>query len=435
VETKVSNIIPRKKETGGEQMKKLLIVVLAAFFVAGLVDTGFAEDRLKVSGSYRARWDIRDNTSDFSDAADDEANSVNQRFRTQFDIAVAEGISARLRTDFTDGTWGHNFTTARGGNRPDRGTSAAIDIDRAYARWSTELFNLIVGLDYLSFGAKPIGIDQQTTGVKVRLKLPVEIDLVYQMIDESGSTNDEGTNGDVNFFGAQAAFKSGAWNAAVFAAGITDDGPGDDSPILIGASGGTSFGPVALTGQLETYFGEVGAADIMGTQLWVEAKYNILPNAHVGIEGLFAMGTDDSSEVQYTGLSDWGSWDPTDRGTLQGYTHFSDINGIRNVTGGSGTMNPVFDPSGNSAGVLGVNIFGEYAIMDPLKVGANFSYLVPQEDGVTTLDSAFSLGLGINYKWMTNTTLNLGYNLVSADVEGIDTDVSQHVIAMIQLKF
>jgi hypothetical protein len=416
-------------------MKKLLIIALATLFVAGLVDAGFAEDRLKVSGSYRARWDMQDNNADFTDNIDDEANSVNQRFRTQFDIAVAEGISARLRTDFSDGTWGQDFTTARGGNRPNRGTSSAIDIDRAYARWSTELFNLIVGLDYLSFGAEPIGIDQQTTGVKVRFKLPVQIDLVYQMIDESGSTNDDDANGDVNFFGAQAAFKSGAWNAALFAAGIVDDSDADDSPILVGASGGTSFGPLALTGQLEIYFGDVGADDIMGTQLWIEAKYNILPKAHIGIEGLFALGTDDSDEVQYTGLSDWGSWDPTDRGTLSLNTHFSDINGIRNVTGGSSTMNPVFDPSGDSAGVLGINIFGEYAIMDPLTVGANFAYLTPEEDGATTLDSAYSLGIGLRYNWMTNTTLNLGYNLVSVDDDIADTDVSQHLIAMIQLMF
>ena len=417
-------------------MKKLLIVALAAFFVAGLVDTGFAEDRLKVGGAYRARWDWSDNYTDFSDTTEDSANSFNQRLRLQWDFAVAEGISARLRTDFSEGTWGLNYTTARGGNRPARGTSSAIDIDRAYARWSTEMFNLVVGLDYLSFGAKEIGIDQQTTGIKFRLKLPVEIDLVYQMIDENGSTNDDGANGDVNFFGAQGAYKADAWNAALWIAGITDDGAADDSPILIGLSGGTSFGALALTGQFETYFGEVGAADIMGTQLWVEAKYNITPAANIGIEGLFALGTDDATEVQYTGLSDWGSWDPTDRGTTM-HTFYNPLGGIANVTTGgvgqSTIMNPQFDPSGNSAGVLGFNIFGEYQIIEPLKIMGNFTYLTPEEDSVTDLDSAMVLGVGLLYNWMTNTTLRAGYSLVDADVDNVTTDVAQRVIGMIQV--
>jgi len=426
-------MVKLSKETGGEQMKKLLIVVLAVFFVAGLVDTGFAEDRLKVSGSFRTRWDDRDNTSDFSDAADDEANSFNQRFRTQFDIAIAEGISARLRTDFSDGTWGRNFTTARGGNRPNRGTSAAIDIDRAYGRWDQELYTLVVGLDYLSFGAKPIGIDQQTTGVKLRLKLPVQIDLVYQMIDENGSDNDDGAAGDVNFFGAQGVYKADVWNAAAFAAAINDDGADDDSPILLGVSGGTTIGVFALTGQFETYFGDVGASDVMGTQVWVEAKYNgVLPNANIGIEGFFALGTDDATEAQYTGLTDWGSWSPSDRGTTLG-THFNPLGGIANATGGTSAMNAVFDPSGNGAGVVGVNIFGDYTIIDPLKAMANFTYVTPEEDSVTTLDSAMVVGVGLVYNWLTNTTLRAGYSIVDADIDGTNADVAQHIIGMIQV--
>jgi hypothetical protein len=413
-------------------MKKLLIGVLAVFFVVGLVCTGYAEDRLKIGGSYRARWDWNDNYTDFNDNAQDEANSFNQRLRIQWDFDVAEGISWRLRTDWSEGTWGLNYTTARGGNRPARGTSSAVDIDRAFARWSTELFNLIVGLDYLSFGHKEIGIDQQTTGVKLRLNLPVQVDLVYQMIDESGSTNDDGLNGDVNFFGAQAAFKSGAWSANVFIAGINDDGPGDNSPLMIGASGAAGLGPFALTGQIEQYFGEVGATDIIGTQFWAEAVYNVMPNASVGLEGFFALGTDDATEAQYTGLTDWGSWTPTDRGTTL-HTHMNPLGGIPAVTGGAAAMNPIFDPSGNGAGVVGFNLFGEYKIMDPLSAQANFAYLVPQEDSATALDSATAFGVCLLYNWMTNTTLRVGYSLVDADVQGVSTDYAQRVIGMIQL--
>jgi hypothetical protein len=429
-------MVQLSKETGGKQMKKLLIVVLAVFFVAGLVDTGLAEDRLKVGGSYRARWDIQDNYKDLSKETEDSANSFNQRFRTQFDFAVAEGISARLRTDFSDGTWGLNFTTARGGNRPDRGTSAAIDIDRAYARWSKEMFNLIVGLDYLSFGHQPIGIDQQTTGIKFRLKTPVVIDLVYQMIDESGSTNDDGLNGDVNFFGAQGAYKADTWSANLWVAGITDDGPGDNSPIMIGASGGASFGAVALTGQFETYFGDVGANDIMGTNVWVEGKYNITPSANLGLEGWFGQGTDSTTKVQYTGLSDWGSWDPTDRGTTMA-TFYNPLAAIAAVsTGGTGQatiMNPQFDPSGNSAGVWAVNLFGEYQFIESLKGMANFTYLTPDKDGATNLDSAWVGGIGLLYNWMENTTIRAGYSIIDADVKDVKTDVGQRLIGMIQL--
>ena len=119
------------------------------------------------------------------------------------------------------------------------------------------------------------------------------------------------------------------------------------------------------------------------------------------------------------------------------YTALNPLGGIPNVTtGGAGQssiMNPIFDPSGNSAGVLGFQLYGHWKFLEQWDAMAGIAYLTPNKDSATTLDSLMTFSVGLVYDWMTNTTLRVGYNFVDPDVDGTDIDPAQALIGMIQV--
>jgi uncharacterized membrane protein len=122
-----------KKETGGEQMKKLSIM-LAMLLVVCFAVSAVAEDRLSLSGAFRARAWYKDNlTTADSDDKSDRLQYWDSRFRVAAKIAIVEGITGNLRFDFSENTWG--LTTNRS-RRWQRGEAAQgernFHVDRAY---------------------------------------------------------------------------------------------------------------------------------------------------------------------------------------------------------------------------------------------------------------------------------------------------------------
>ncbi len=431
------------KQQEEKQMKKLFVVTLALFFVAGMVASAYAEDRLSLDGSYRVRARYDENFSDYDDDAqpDDERQYWDQRFRLGGKIQVAEGLSAHFRIDLAEVQWGQQTSTNRGWNR---GSSSNVDsdrqiqVDRAYARWERDYFILNAGQAFTSFGNQ-IVVDQNQFGFVLRLKLPVVVDLAYSKIDESGSLNDSGDNDDVDFYGGQATYKADNWSAGVLLAQINDGTNEDNSPGAFGFFGSFNFGMFAFNGELDAFFGDGGSGptgstvDAKGIQLYLDAKANILPNLTLGGEFFWADSySDAATETQVTGLTDSGSWSPMDRESGFADT-FGTLQGIANVTGGTAKGIPEFDPSGNSAGSIGFQLYGQYRFLEKFMVQAGFMYLTPNDDALTILDNVSVFNVGLLWDCLPNTTVRVGYNMSNPDFDGVDSDNAQGVIGQLQL--
>jgi hypothetical protein len=416
-------------------MKKFLVALMAVFFVVSIVGFACAEDRLKMSGAYRVRFWDRENYSDYSDASNaDDQNYFDQRFRMGGTFAVAEGITAEFRFDISEAQWGmgSGVTTKLGGNQPVGGSSAELNVDRAFMRIEKDLYNLVVGQHYVSFG-DAILLDQQTWGAVLRFKLPVVIDLTYDMIDENGSLNDSGANADQQVIGAQFSYKADNWNAGLFGAAVLDSGPADNNNFGIGLNGGWSAGMWALKGEADFFGGDTAGLDSAGAQVYLDFQANVMPNLMLGVDGYYAAGYSDATKTQITGISDWGSWTPSDWGT--GFnTELNPLNGIGNRTGGTTSANPIYDPSGNGAGVLGIGFYGQWRFYEPLLLKAKYMYLTPSKDSATTLDRVSVFNIGLIYDWYKNTTLRAGFNYTgpSFDAPG-DTDSAMALMAKLQI--
>jgi hypothetical protein len=226
------------------------------FFIAGLVTSAYAEDRLGLSGSYRVRAFGKENYQDFNNNDDNDDQSYwDQRFRLGGVIQVAEGISAHFRMDISETQWGQTTTSNQGWNR---GLSSNVDsdrqiqVDRAYARWEKDFWILNAGQAFTSFGNQ-IVVDQNQFGFILRLKLPVVVDLVYSKIDEGGSLSDSGEFGDIDFFGGQANYQADNWSIGGFIAGLGDGNPTNNEPIGFGLFGTFSYGMFAFNGEFNTF--------------------------------------------------------------------------------------------------------------------------------------------------------------------------------------
>jgi hypothetical protein len=436
-------------------MKKLFVLALALFFVAGLFSTVYAEDRLSLDGSYRVRAWYRENYSDFSDSNNDDKRYYwDQRFRLGGKIQVAEGISAHFRIDIAEVQWGQQTTSNRGWNRP-AGTSddndRGIQVDRAYARWEKDFWIMSVGQAFTSFGNQMV-VDQNQFGFIVRFKLPVVLDFVYSKIDESGSLNDDGDQDDVDFFGGQATYKADWWDVGALGGYINDNTDTNNSPWVVGLFGGFTYGMFAVKGEADFFGGDAGprpdgtagTADAKGTQLWVDAKANIMPNLYAGVEGFYAASYTNNDERQITGLTDSDSFLPEDWGT--GFnTNLGPLNGLGSALGGTDATLPFLDPSGGGAGALGFSVYGNWRFMDKWQLRGKYMYTTPDKSTVNyinsqgtnrnPLDNVSIINLGLIWDCLPNTTARVGYNWTGPNTKSgfADADNAQAVIGQLQL--
>jgi hypothetical protein len=95
-------------------MKKLLVVLMVLAFVA----PAMADDTLDASGSMRVEaYSISNNG--FGDDDSQDLDYWDQRFRMQLRFTPADGVSATVRTDITEDTWGKlQGNTSGDGFRP-----------------------------------------------------------------------------------------------------------------------------------------------------------------------------------------------------------------------------------------------------------------------------------------------------------------------------
>ena len=225
-------------------------------------------------------WDLDDNDTS------DEMSWFEQRFRLGAKLNVVEGVTANLRFDFSEDYWGSDTwggTTTWpandgvrrfGGNRNTGGNE--LQVDRAYIEVNKENYMFRVGQIYQGLG-NGIVVDQNRTGLTVKAKLPVAVEVMYAKLSEgqNGSKNDDGTEQDSDFFALNAGFKKDDMSVNAFLATIinqTNLGD-DDTPLVIGVQGKTDINGIKLNCELDFFTGEQSSdVDYVGTQLFVDAN-------------------------------------------------------------------------------------------------------------------------------------------------------------------
>ena len=415
-------------------MKKVLIALVVLLFAVSV----YAESRLDLSGQYRLRGFSQENMGgDFNDSTKaDEKNYFDQRFRVASTIKVAEGITAHLRLDFAEETWGTTRTNSTDGD---------IDQDRAYVQIDKEMYNLKVGRQYFGLG-NSMAFDMNSVGVNLTVKTPLAVTAGYikesEGSDKSDDTNvglvyDNGTpytadTEDANVYFANLGYSNEMANMNLFYA-YQDNGKGTGieelNQSLIGLQADGQVGVLGFNAEYNYLTGENDTTkkDYVGSQFYGDVFGN-LGMLKVGTEVVYAAGTDEPDETQISMLSASADdlWD-----VFLPLGGFADTD-IMDMAFG---YNGVFELATN-AGSMGVAPYVSISPMDKLTLSANVGYFEPEEDSVTDLNSATVAVARADYKLYKNVGLKAQYGYVSPDMDnGANDDPAQGFFGKIYVNF
>jgi len=381
---------------------KLLKVLVAALLLAAMVAPAIAEDRLSLSGEMRTRafhtdYDI-DDVPSFG-----TQTWANQRLRIAGKIAVAEGVSVTFRTDITEGTnWGDSSTFFSGPNNPERSngfgharSGSQQQWDRAHLDLDFEMFSLRAGQQYFGTGGT-WAIDTQDSGLTFRFKTALPINLFFIVDKDNGSLNIQ----DNFLYGGDVQYKGESASAKLILAGYHGDDGGDsdtgqnEDVYMVGVQGSGNFGPVKLFGEFDYFDGDAQSknVDAFGTQLFVDGSIAAGDAMTFGAQGFYALG--DGNDQQYVRLGNgFNGWDPImDVGTSLSNEEIP-------------LGNPM-DFTGESAGVVGGRLYGNFKATDKLSFGASVAYLTVEEDKNVDIDE-YALAGGMVWKLLPNTSFQL----------------------------
>jgi hypothetical protein len=413
-------------------MKKVLVFLIGLGLIVGaFADVAVAEDRLSLFGSLRVRGWAKDNYDDFdSDDKNDRDRYFDQRFRLGGKIAITDGVTANFRFDIGEGTWGLNYTTG-GVNRPDENTE--LQVDRAFIRIEREYFILNTGQQFMGYG-NLIVLDGNNTGVGLRLKLPVRIDLNYAKLDENDARNDEESASqgldtkDTDLFGIQAAYVADAFTVGAFYATSYDWSDAEVRPGGVGIFANGNIGPVALKGEFDFFHGSLSPdVDAKGLQFWLNGGFALTEAVTLGGNFYYANGYDDIDERQIQDITDFGDFIPHSYGAFE--TDFSP------------TPDDIFDFTGNSQGAIGGDIFASFGAMENLVFQGQFGYLKASKSNFyngsrgKVKPSVWYANLSGDWTFAENTALALGFNYTGPNDMSAADDGAWLVVGRLQVKF
>jgi len=366
-------------------MSKFLKIMIALVVIAAMAAPAFAEDRLKLAGSYDI-YGFYTNNVDGDDAVNDESANFDQRFRLGGSIAVAEGVAIKFRMDLEEGNFGDGTSTGD-----------PLYIDDMYIQFETEMATIKAGQHYLSLG-KGIAFEDRSSAFSVTTKTAVPVMLGYHKeID-----NTLASAGDQEVYVAQASHKTDMYSGSIFAAyENAANTAADDNQYLIGVSADFNAGPAFITGELDYFGGDAGTGvDAVGLQLYLDGSMALNDMVKVGAMFLYATGNDKADETQITHISDRNAgWAPQEYGPNS--TDFGFISNIFDYVG---------DIAGapSDCGIIGGGIYADVKVSDDLALSGNFLYATPAEDAqLGTVDAnTYFLTAGSSYKLFANTTLN-----------------------------
>ncbi len=401
-------------------MKKLIALAIALLFV--IPAFAMADDKVSVSGTYYLRYYDAENYSDLNDDLDDEMNYFKSRFRLATTIKPADDVKAYFRFDLQEGRWGDQFNNTIGAWQRTGGTATNFHVDYAWVEVDKEMWKVRVGWQYVGFGLGLTEFGNQA--IRFTFKTPVIIDLYYAKTSEGASISDEGkANEDEDFYALNLSYKADGFQIDGFYA-MVDNSATDFEQSLFGIYGTASFGMIDFLGQLEILDGELGTTDYVGTQLVLQGKANVTEQIMVGLQILYAEGSDDANEVVINEIAGCDLWSfrPLSYGLMETWD-----------------VEPV-DPFSiaPNAGMQAVQLIADFQATDDLLFQAALAYAQPEEDKMTALDSAMIFNVSFTYTFATNAKVGLHYNLMMPDMDstyvGPDDDASA-LMGAFTLKF
>ncbi|MBF0389793.1 MAG: hypothetical protein HQK71_06770 [Desulfamplus sp.] len=403
-------------------MKRFITLFIAAVCAVMFVAPAYADDKVAISGGFRVRaWE-----TDNQWFGGKDNSYFDQRLRLATKINVSDDVSVQLRADWAEATWGDGFT---GGliTRPRKSATTTLDIDRAFVDIKKEMWSLRAGQQYMGLGVNKV-LDANVPGFKFDLNFaPVVTSFMYAKIDENGALLDDGPNQDEDFYALNVGIICDTFTGNVFVAAKTDDTDTEDSPVMVGLHGSAKLGMVNLTSELAIATGDTNAGntDYMGTQFYLGADADVTDMVNIGAELLYALGTTDANEIQFTTFANWWAFLPMGMNT----PFSGDLSGVPG--------DEIFDPSGDSAGVQGVTLQATLKPMDIFKIGAKVGYFQPEEDSRTNFDDMTSFNVWATYTIATNTQLWITY--LHSDPEFVagtpDMDSERILVSQLEIKF
>lgn len=413
-------------------MKKLLVALLALGFVVGLVaESAVAEDRLSLSGAYRARGFVGADY-DFDTNTDEDRSYIDQRMRVQMKIKPADGVMAVIRTDFAEGVWGDEDWA---GSRYNPESLESFHVDRAYLDVTKGMLNVKVGQQYVGLGNNFV-YDNNTQAIVLTIKTPVTIRLGWAKIDEdqSGGANSTDEDGfeDIDHYLLDVGFKSDGIAVNGYVAMQKDGQDGavgntKDEPLLIGVNGKFNVGPAKIVAELNLFSGDsdngTTSTDYTGTQIHVDAGMKMSDAVTLGVDLVYSDGnTDADAKIVRMPNAFFASRYYSDRGVYN--THLAPL--------GAGD---IFDPLGDESGALGGGVYVKAGVAPTVTIHGQVMYLTADEDIAGGFDSGLIAGLGVAWAMAPKTTLAAGYHYADVDRVNADAEEGTTIYTRMQINF
>ena len=400
-------------------MSRFLKVMIVLLAIAAMATPVMAEDMLSLGGQMRVRGMYQDNGSDTTNTFFD------QRLRIGGKLAVADGVSITFRTDVSEGTWGSDNGYGRFGS--------VLAWDRAHLDLANDKFAFRAGTQNFLYGNATI--DAQETGFTFTVKGAVPVNVFFSLIDRNltaasaavaaGYTCDcttgtaactavpasaavaAGNDSDAYLYGAQVAFAG----FKVFAANQKDGA--EEDAYLLGATYSATYDAIKVNAELDFFTGDASSTmDAQGTQFVMNATMAASEAASVGGAVYYALGAD-ANETQYSYFGNgFNAYDPLNYGPLE-----------------NDNLLVIVRPADvfGDAGVMALQVFGDFKVSDAANVTASLAYAEPEEDANTTADSAIFMNVGGKYALMANTAIAAQVQYVDYDQANYEEQLSAEV--------
>lgn len=397
-------------------MKKLLVMILVLSFAV----MAHAEDRLKLDGEIRVRAYSWQNNG-FTDGNDKDYYDM--RLRLGGKIAVEKDVTAVFRMDFAENKFGtpDSEEINNGYNSKDANRYSQIQVDKAYIDINKPMYELKAGQQGFMLGHV---IDHTGAGFILDAKLPVTVTVLFTKLDENGSVSDEDDdNKDKNVYGAQVQYKNDALDARLFGAYQVNNKKDDaayvdkDTQSAVGVAVTSKISMISIDAEVDFLSGSKydNVTDYVGSQAWVDASAKLSDMFTVGSQFIYAKGTDKADEEQISYITYDADWLILPYGD-----------------GDAELVNPY--EIATNAGSIGILPYIKVKPMTDLTINAQYSYLTPETDTNTKIDSISAITLKGTYMLAKSTKLVLEYDY--ADVSGDSSKkAAQLIFAKLATKF